>query len=186
VGIYLAMRPSSRPAAPPVETTRTEPPRARDPEPIPPPAVAAPARDPAPPPPPSTTGVAQPATVTRADPEPETPARPAPTSAAKRPPKAPEPAGETVAARAPFKVRDTLNSIPVPSASSGFGVLQVQAEPFGEVYLDGKHHGEAPMEFQVHAGTYAVRVIHPTLGVREKRVAVVAGKRVPWTANFEK
>jgi hypothetical protein len=87
-------------------------------------------------------------------------------------------------------VRDHLNSIPVPPAASGDGVLSVQAEPFGDVVLDGRNYGEAPKEFRLGAGIHEVKVVHPRVGapgarVSQARVTVVAGRRVPWGASFE-
>jgi serine/threonine-protein kinase len=102
-----------------------------------------------------------------------------------RPANATAATSEAPVVRRPFLVRDTLNSIPVPPASSGDGVLSILAEPYGDVFLDGKPYGEAPKEFRLHAGTHSVRVTHPQFGVRETRVVVVAGKRKPWIANFE-
>jgi hypothetical protein len=107
-----------------------------------------------------------------------TPRLPAPAAAPSAPAK-PRPA-----ARPRLLVRDTLNAIATPSAASGQGVLSVQAEPFGEVYLDGRHHGTAPREFQLPAGRYLVRVAHPQLGRRERRVEVRPGERARWVADF--
>jgi hypothetical protein len=168
VGIYLATRPAPRPEPRLQEVARAEPARVRDPEPV---AV-----------PPS----APPATITRPEPDAVPLVHPPTPPAPKRPPKVSEAPADPPVVRAPFSVRDTLNSIPLPTAASGDGVLSVQAEPFGDVFLNGKAYGDAPKEFRLHAGVHVVRVTHPSLGVREKRLTVVAGKRVPWTANFEK
>jgi hypothetical protein len=188
IGIFLATRGGGNPDQQ-VRTASAEP----APVPKPPPTVAS--TQPDVPPPREPTADAVPPTITIAEPAPS--ARPVPPPPAKRPPaRAPESTGSGTpkvavappappVVRAPFIVRDTLNSITLPPPASGDGVLSVQAEPFGDVFLDGKAYGEAPKEFRVHAGAHTVRVTHPALGVREKRVVVVAGKRVPWTANFE-
>jgi len=81
-------------------------------------------------------------------------------------------------------VRDALNAIPTPAAATGLGVLSVQAEPFGEVYLDGRHYGTAPREFRLPAGQYQLRVVHPDLGKRERKLEVRSGERARWVADF--
>jgi serine/threonine protein kinase len=81
-------------------------------------------------------------------------------------------------------VRDVVRGVPTPPASSGDGVLSIQAEPCGDVFLDGQAYGEAPREFRVAAGTYAVRVTNQKFGRKEMRIEVRAGKRVQWTAEF--
>ncbi|OFX19578.1 MAG: hypothetical protein A2V77_10440 [Anaeromyxobacter sp. RBG_16_69_14] len=110
------------------------------------------------------------------------PPRPRPTARQERP----EP--PRVAALNPgiFYVRDVLNAIPTPQASTGDGVLSVLADPFGDVSIDGRPYGESPREFRLPAGTYLVRVTHPNAGTREARLTVRAGERARWTADFMK
>jgi len=79
-----------------------------------------------------------------------------------------------------------LNVIPTPPASSGDGVLSIQIEPFGDVFIDGRPYGEAPREFRLPAGSYVARATHPRLGKRDKSLRVRAGERVRWTADFLK
>jgi len=81
-------------------------------------------------------------------------------------------------------VRDALNSIPIPPARSGEGVLSVIATPWAEVWVDGVKIGETPREMLLGAGTYRVRATHPSLGTREAEVVVPAGKRKVWNATF--
>ena len=102
------------------------------------------------------------------------------------PPARPPVAWPAAPSREPLLVRDHLNSIQVPSESSGDGVLSVQAEPFGDVFLDGRAYGEAPKEFRVSAGVHVVKVVHPKLGAKQAQINVVAGKRVPHVANFQR
>lgn len=81
-------------------------------------------------------------------------------------------------------VRDVVRGVPTPPASSGDGVLSIQAEPVGDVFLDDQAYGEAPREFRVAAGTYAVRVTNQKFGRKVMHIEVRAGKRVQWTAEF--
>jgi serine/threonine protein kinase len=81
-------------------------------------------------------------------------------------------------------VRDVVRGVPTPPVSTGDGVLSIQAEPCGDVFLDDQAYGEAPREFRVAAGTYAVRVTNQKFGRKEMRIEVRAGKRVQWTAEF--
>jgi len=97
----------------------------------------------------------------------------------RRPPVLPSPGPAVVVV-----VRDALNALPTPPAVSGDGVISVQAEPFGDVYLDDRPYGVAPREFRVPAGTYLLRVVHPKMGKQEKRVQVRAGERARWVADF--
>ncbi len=50
--------------------------------------------------------------------------------------------------------------------------------------MDGIPRGDTPRECRVAAGTYTIRAVHPTLGVREARVRIDAGARVTWAADF--
>jgi serine/threonine-protein kinase len=193
-GIYLASRGGAKPERPP-ETAKSTPAPARKVEP-PPVQVVAPAPQEAPQareavpasPPAVAAEVLAAVPAERASPPRPPPKRP---SAKNLPATVASAENATAApvegpiARRPFLVRDTLNSIPVPPASSGDGVLSVLAEPYGDVFLDGTAYGDAPKEFRLHAGTHSVRVTHPQFGAREARVVVVAGRRKPWIANFE-
>ncbi len=80
--------------------------------------------------------------------------------------------------------RDVVGGVPTPPASSGDGVLSIRAEPVGDVFLDGQAFGEAPREFRVAAGSYAVRVTNVKFGVKEMRIEVRAGRRAQWTAEL--
>lgn len=101
-----------------------------------------------------------------------------------REPRGPVAAKESSRRHGVVAERDVVGGVPTPPASSGDGVLSIRAEPVGDVFVDDRAYGEAPREFRVAAGTYAVRVTNPKLGHKEMRIEVRAGKRVPWTAEF--
>lgn len=107
------------------------------------------------------------------------PPRPAPS------PKRPEPHREREAPAPIRLVRGELNAIATPPASSGDGVLVVQASPWAQVSLAGAPLGETPREVRLAAGAYTVVAVHPELGRREDRVVVRPGERTLWTARFE-
>jgi len=88
------------------------------------------------------------------------------------------------AARSVHECRGSIDSVPIPAAASGEGVLTVVADPFGAVFVDGVRYGDTPGECRVAAGTYRVRVVHPKLGAREARVKVDAGGHARWAADF--
>ena len=83
-------------------------------------------------------------------------------------------------------VRGELDSLPLPPAGSGDGLLAIEASPWAEVSIDGEKLGETPREVQLTAGVHAVRAVHPELGTREARVNVRAGRRTVWVAEMEK
>jgi serine/threonine-protein kinase len=109
---------------------------------------------------------------------------PAPRSVAPTPPRAARPAAEALR-RPPIRaVRGELNAVPTPPAATGDGVLVLQASPWAVVSVGGEELGETPREVRIGAGSYAVRAVHPELGVREARVTVGAGERTLWNAAF--
>jgi serine/threonine protein kinase len=81
-------------------------------------------------------------------------------------------------------VRDALNSLRTPPASSGEGVLSVVATPWAIVSINGHAIGETPREVRLAEGAYRVRASHPTLGMTEAQITIVAGKRKLWSATF--
>ena len=83
-------------------------------------------------------------------------------------------------------MRGELDSLPLPPASSGDGLLAIEASPWAEVSIDGEKLGETPREVQLAAGMHLVRAVHPQLGVREARVTVRAGHRTVWVAEMER
>ena len=80
--------------------------------------------------------------------------------------------------------RGTLHALPTPAPGSRDGILTVEADPFGEVFVNGRAYGETPRECRVSAGAYVVRTVHPKYGAREARLVVRAGERASWTAEF--
>jgi hypothetical protein len=81
-------------------------------------------------------------------------------------------------------VRGELNSVPTPPASTGDGVLVLQASPWAEVSVDGVALGETPREVRIAAGAYTVRAVHPELGAQEEVVRVPPGERTVWRAGL--
>jgi hypothetical protein len=79
-----------------------------------------------------------------------------------------------------LEVSDTVNSMRVPAASSGEGVLVIVVAPWANVSIDGREIGETPREVLVRSGTYRLRATHPQLGETEGTVTVAAGKRQIW------
>jgi serine/threonine-protein kinase len=116
------------------------------------------------------------------------PAAAAETARPEKPPAAPPSppaAGERPAGPAVHAVRGELDSLPLPAANSGDGLLAVEASPWAEVSVDGVPLGETPREVQLAAGPHRVRAVHPDLGAREATVTVRAGQRTLWVAAFE-
>jgi hypothetical protein len=84
-----------------------------------------------------------------------------------------------------LEVVEGMNVLKVPAASSGQGVLTVTANPWAIASLDGKELGETPREARVFAGTYRIRLSHPTLGNHDATVTVVPGQRKLYNANLK-
>jgi hypothetical protein len=82
-------------------------------------------------------------------------------------------------------VVEGMNVLKVPAAASGQGVLTITANPWAIASLDGKELGETPREARVHAGTYRIRLAHPTLGNRDATVTVAPGQRKLYNANLK-
>jgi len=85
-----------------------------------------------------------------------------------------------------LEVAEGLNTLKVPAAASGQGVLAVTASPWGVLTVDGKEIGETPRELRVGAGSYRIALSHPTFGVRASAVVVQPGKRVVLNVNFSR
>jgi len=80
--------------------------------------------------------------------------------------------------------RDSIGALATPPATSGRAVLLIEADPFGEVYVDGVQQGEAPRECVVGEGPHRVSVVNPTLGTREAVVRLTPGERARWLGRF--
>jgi hypothetical protein len=72
----------------------------------------------------------------------------------------------------------------VPGASSGEGILAVNAQPWATVFVDGERLGDTPLELRVPAGRYRVRIAHESYGQVERTVRVRAGARVLFNPNL--
>jgi hypothetical protein len=66
----------------------------------------------------------------------------------------------------------------VPPASSGEGILFVNAQPWAEIQLDGRVEGYTPREMRLAAGRHRLRLVHPTRGTVERDAEVRAGERL--------
>ena len=67
------------------------------------------------------------------------------------------------------------------AAVAGPGTLQVLAQPWGTIYIDGalhKRNTDVVYRTEVPAGTHEIRVVHPTFGTRTRQVTVRAGQSV--------
>jgi hypothetical protein len=67
------------------------------------------------------------------------------------------------------------------------GSLRVLVRPFGDVYVNGTRKAEGtsqPYAEELSAGTYRVRVVHPSFGSWEKQVRVQAGQARDVVFNF--
>jgi protein kinase-like protein/PEGA domain-containing protein len=119
-------------------------------------------------------------------------ARPAPISApAAAPPRTPARRMAKAVTTSPLAAaatvrfcRGSLDSIPTPSPAAREGVLVVVADPFADVFIDGRAYGETPSECVVSAGVHVVRAEHPRYGKREAHVEVAPGERVRFAADF--
>lgn len=67
------------------------------------------------------------------------------------------------------------SAAPVPSAT-GVGVLDVDAEPYGEVYADGRHLGPTPLKATLPVGSHDIEVRAPDSGEVRRRETVVIEK----------
>jgi hypothetical protein len=65
------------------------------------------------------------------------------------------------------------------------GSLSVNAVPWAEVWIDGRHVGDTPMgEFPVAAGRHAVRLRHPQLGEKQQQAIVRVGESTAISADL--
>jgi hypothetical protein len=72
----------------------------------------------------------------------------------------------------------------LPRPESGEGILSLNATPWARVYVEGERLGDTPLEVRLPAGRYAVRLVHPTLGVAQRTVEVRPGQRAPWSPTL--
>ena len=75
-----------------------------------------------------------------------------------------------------LRVAHRHNGLSVPAASSGHGILGVNAVPWGTVVVNGVRLGETPLDVRLPAGRYRVRVDHPK-GADVRTVTIAVGRR---------
>ena len=73
---------------------------------------------------------------------------------------------------------DALEGLELPPASSGEGILFVNAQPWAEIQLDGRVEGYTPRELRLAAGRHRLKLVHPTRGTVERDAEVRAGERL--------
>jgi hypothetical protein len=68
---------------------------------------------------------------------------------------------------------------PAPAAG-GNGVILVTVRPWGEIYVDGQHRGEAPplYELRLSSGRHRIEIRHPDFAPHVRTVDVANGARV--------
>ena len=75
-----------------------------------------------------------------------------------------------------------------PAAPVGTATLRIGANPWGEVYVDGKHLGRAPHDFAVTAGHHDVKVVFPAVSPPIEKafpVDLSAGETQEFMADFQ-
>lgn len=77
--------------------------------------------------------------------------------------------------------RDARVAPPAPrpaAAPSGFGFVDINAQPWAAVSIDGVAIGETPLGgVRLSAGPHEVTFTHPDLGQRRDRIVVITGER---------
>jgi serine/threonine-protein kinase len=101
-----------------------------------------------------------------------------------RAPPAPPAAEATVKAR--VRSAPGIYGLPVPAASSGDGVVSVNANPWANLSVDGVRVGETPRTVRLPAGLHRLRLEHPRHAPIEKVVEVRAGRRESWNATLSR
>ncbi len=106
----------------------------------------------------------------------------APIDAARTPIDAPAHAEAAVHATAP---RDA--SAKPDAAATGTATLTLGADPWGEIYIDGKSYGQTPRAITVPAGHHAVQIVFPAVSPPRKQtwaVDLATGDNKPLQADF--
>jgi len=73
---------------------------------------------------------------------------------------------------------DALEALDLPPASSGEGILFVNATPWAEIHLDGRSVGYTPREMRLVAGRHSLKLVHPTRGTVVRDADLRAGERL--------
>ena len=79
-----------------------------------------------------------------------------------------------------------MNSLATPPASSGEGILTLDATPWAHITIDGRDVGDTPCEVRITAGSHRVRATHPELGSTERIIQVPPGGRERWVMSLAK
>jgi hypothetical protein len=67
------------------------------------------------------------------------------------------------------------------------GTVSVNAVPWAEVWIDGRHVGDTPLgEFSIAAGRHAVTLRHPQLGEKQQQAVVRVGESTAITADLRR
>jgi hypothetical protein len=61
------------------------------------------------------------------------------------------------------------------------GVVTVLGMPGAQITVDGRHAGLSPRELRLAPGPHRIQLNHPTAGVADETLQVVAGERKLWT-----
>jgi serine/threonine-protein kinase len=108
-------------------------------------------------------------------------AKPEPTAGTHRPRASATPA---VPRAPPPSATGAPDSLVLPPAESGEGILTVIAEPGAILLLNGTPVGETPREVRVREGSYRVQVRHRVRGSVRATLKVEAGSRKHWAVAF--
>jgi len=76
----------------------------------------------------------------------------------------------------------------VDGATRGMATLQIGADPWGEIYIDGKPMGRTPKELSVTAGHHSVEIVFPAETPPRKQtfaVDLATGETKPLQADFK-
>jgi len=77
-----------------------------------------------------------------------------------------------------------LNTLSLPAAATGEGILSVNAQPWGAVSVDGQNVGHTPCDVRVRAGKHRLRVEHPRRRPWKGTVLVKPGSRSTRHVDF--
>ncbi|HTL38124.1 MAG TPA: PEGA domain-containing protein, partial [Kofleriaceae bacterium] len=102
----------------------------------------------------------------------------------------PEPDAGTRHSDAPIRptIDASMPTIDAPAVAKGTGTLQVGADPWGEIYVDGKSMGRTPKELTVGAGHHTVEVVFAGETPPRKQtfaVDIANGETKPIQADFK-
>jgi len=118
------------------------------------------------------------AAVVPSNPAPVAPAAPSGRGGEGKKAPAPRPASPPAGRPGVLASADALEGLELPPASSGEGLLFVNALPWAEIQLDGRVEGITPRELRLAAGRHRLRLVHPTRGAVEREADVRAGERL--------